>query len=280
MCAIEHIELRWERVDGSWVAGSAYLPPAPRAVVVCFPGGRLDRSYWDLQVSGDETRSYSFSHFAAMAGVAVITIDHLGTGDSAREVLDLSPSAVAQANAEATASFVDQLGLADVPAAGVGHSMGAALLLRQQMISPFPRLALLGYPSRELVMWRPGGSRWLLTDSDADYSRHDLAYTNVGPRLEGPLLTAVRNATTPVPDELGSWVSRPGAVAEQIRALDVPVFLGFGERDVVRDPWEEPSAYVNAPQVQLEILEDSHHCHNLSPARRSLWQALIVWVST
>ena len=32
-------------------------------------------------------------------------------------------------------------------------------------------------------------------------------------------------------------------VAEEAAAVDVPVFIGVGERDVCPDPWAEPASY-------------------------------------
>ncbi|MCH5677579.1 alpha/beta hydrolase [Streptomyces gilvus] len=273
-------ELRCDVGSGGWVAGTAFLPPDPVAAAVCLPGGGLDRSYWDLQVTAAPASAYSFARYAAALGLGVITLDHLGTGRSARPDPEPAPDAVAAANASATTAFLASTGLADLPVAGVGHSMGAALMLLQQARHrSFEGLAVLGYPSRELTMWRPDGRRWRLTPETAAASKADVGYTNVGPALDGPLLAAVRTARTPVPAPLAAWVSGPGAVAGLAGRVDVPVFLGFGERDVVADPVREPAAYGNAPSVRLEVVSGSFHCHNLAANRHRLWAALVEWAS-
>lgn len=277
---VRTVQLRCTTETGAGVAGTAFLPPRPRAAVVCFPGGRFTRDYWDLQVSPEAPDDYSFARFAAARGVGVVTIDHLGTGHSSRPDPEPTAEQVRDANAAATAAFLEQTGLRGLPTTGVGHSMGAALLLHQQSTyRSFDRLAVLGYPSGPLTMWRPDGTRWRLTATNAAQQQRDVHYTNLGPDLPAPVRAAVRAAATVVPGPVAEWVSRPGVVAAAAATVEVPVLLGFGDRDVTADPALEPRAYPRAAELRLVVIDGSFHCHNLAPTRRRLWAAVTRWAA-
>ncbi|MCW2935077.1 MAG: alpha/beta hydrolase [Actinomycetia bacterium] len=111
---------------------------APRAVLVCFPGGGMTRRYFDLPVPG-----YSFARYASARGFLVVLADHPGTGDSDApdDGWSLTPKAVAGIEAAAVDRVLAVLRAGDVdgipplaPAAtviGVAHSMGAHLLIHQ-----------------------------------------------------------------------------------------------------------------------------------------------------
>lgn len=278
---VRTLEVRYTTETGARVAGTAFLPPEPRAAVVCFPGGRFTRDYWDLQVPQHDAEDYSFARFAAAAGLGVVTIDHLGTGHSSRPDPEPTAEQIRDANAAATAAFLAQTDLLGLPTTGVGHSMGAALLLHQQAAyRSFDRLAVLGYPSGQLTMWRPDGTRWRLTAENAAERQRDVHYTNLGPDLPAPVRAAVRAAATVVPAPVADWVSRPGVVAAAAGEVDVPVLLGFGERDVTADPELELRAFPRAAALKLVVIEGSFHCHNLAPTRRRLWAAVTDWAGT
>ena len=52
----------------------------------------------------------------------------------------------------------------------------------------------------------------------------------------------------------------PGCVATEAAAIEVPVLIGMGERDVCPDPHAEPSAYKRSRDVSLYVvLADGAH---------------------
>jgi hypothetical protein len=52
--------------EPSHVAASIHLPEAPRAALICWPGGSYGRAYWDMQIPGHP--GYSFAeHMTARA---------------------------------------------------------------------------------------------------------------------------------------------------------------------------------------------------------------------
>src|SRR4051812_29865394 len=142
------------------LAASVHLPDiaggAPRAVLVCWPGGSYGRAYWDMHIPGHP--GYSFAEHLAAQGFLVVAADHLGVGASSKpsdgdRVDFLTVSAAA-------ASFVEQLRallaegapelggvpLPDTPVIGVGHSLGACLTaVTQARHRSYDAVALLGF---------------------------------------------------------------------------------------------------------------------------------------
>jgi pimeloyl-ACP methyl ester carboxylesterase len=68
------------------------------------------------------------------------------------------------------------------------------------------------------------------------------------------------------------------AFAEDAAKIDVPVFLGFGERDISPDPWQEPAGYRSSPDVTLHMLAGSAHCHNYAATRMRQWDRIAAWL--
>jgi hypothetical protein len=66
----------------------------------------------------------------------------------------------------------------------------------------------------------------------------------------------------------------PGAVSKEAAVIDVPVLVGSGERDVVPDPWAEPTAYRGSPAVCLSVIPRMAHMHNFAHTRAVLWDAV------
>jgi pimeloyl-ACP methyl ester carboxylesterase len=68
-----------------------------------------------------------------------------------------------------------------------------------------------------------------------------------------------------------------GVVAEEAAWIDVPVFLGFGERDVTPNPWEEPRWYWRSRDVTLAVVPRMSHGMNSAATRVELWERLHHW---
>jgi len=65
-----------------------------------------------------------------------------------------------------------------------------------------------------------------------------------------------------------------GSVAGEAAAVDVPVLCASGERDVVPDPWSEPTAYRNSRDVSVFVVPRMAHMHNFSHNRQLLWSRI------
>jgi pimeloyl-ACP methyl ester carboxylesterase len=71
----------------------------------------------------------------------------------------------------------------------------------------------------------------------------------------------------------------PGFVATEAAMVDVPVFLGFGERDTSPDVHGEAAAFPNARDISLFVVPRMAHMHNFASTRRLLWDRLSDWSS-
>jgi pimeloyl-ACP methyl ester carboxylesterase len=83
-----------------------------------------------------------------------------------------------------------------------------------------------------------------------------------------------------VPRELAWRSLSPNAVTTEASTIDVPVFVGLGERDVSPDPEGEPALFPASPSVTLYVLPGSAHCHNFATTRHKLWDRLASWVAS
>ena len=69
----------------------------------------------------------------------------------------------------------------------------------------------------------------------------------------------------------------PRYVAQEAAAIDVPVLIAAGERDVVPDPHAEPGAFESSPDVSLYVVPGMAHMHNFATTRRLLWDRIADW---
>lgn len=69
----------------------------------------------------------------------------------------------------------------------------------------------------------------------------------------------------------------PGLVKREAAAIDVPVLIGVGERDVCPDPWAEPGAYRHSNDITLVVVPRMAHMHNFAGTRARLWERLLAW---
>jgi len=152
------------------------LPPKP---IVCFakPGAGYSRGYFTVDLPGPPSRrrmtptgmAGSQADWHAAAGWIVVSVDHLGVGESSQHDPDaLTFSAVAAAAQAAEAdvlqklaagTLIDGLGAVEHPVRiGIGQSMGGALTIIQQgRYHCYDGVAVLGYsPFRTLPPTAPG----------------------------------------------------------------------------------------------------------------------------
>ena len=289
-------------------AASVYLPDTPPlAALVCLAGGNMNRGYYDLRAEQD--RSFSFAAQMTARGFAVVTIDHLGLGQSTRpqDGYALTPDVIAAGNAHATAEILGSMrrgALAGVPAMpglrslGVGHSMGAMLtVLQQARARQHDGIALLGFSTRGLPRFVPDDVRALAGDVAAvrarlvEFARR--MFVQPYPRIRSSggdnaglygsseadprgvaALKAATDCLLPVPAFLSMI---PGNVAPEAARIDVPVYLGIGERDMVGRPEDVPTAFAASPKVTLEVLPATGHSHFLFAARERLFEGIAAW---
>ena len=284
------------------VAGDLFLPATtldPPLVMTCLPGGGMTRRYFDLTVDGD-AGTYSMARFLAARGIAVLTLDPPGVGES--DVPDdpwlLTAGAVAAVCAHASEDVVGRLrsdafpGLVSI---GVGHSAGALLAVHAQAASsPFDALGLLGFAGGGLPSAL--GPAELAVAGDPELTRREvvaLAQARFGRPLPvgttgaSELLlgvdvpTGARAALAACGGALLAVVGLtsmiPGASATELAAVDVPIFLGVGDVDITGPPLAIPAPFTAARDITLYVLARSGHNHNVAPTRHALWDRLVRW---
>lgn len=300
------------RIAASWI-GPAHLQPGARVpLLVCLPGGFLSRDYFDLGSRG--SRSYSFAVAMASRGFGVLTLDHLGTGESSKPApeslgFELGVGVIAAANQRAYEGARDRLHAGDpdngIPpieisrSIGVGHSMGSMLSVEQQArFRPHDGLVLFSFSTA-------GTPRFLdeTLRGYADQPRRlreempEVAQRTMGspypPRangVEGDRRAAFGVGTAPPEAEdllqaaatnllaVGGITSMvPGGFAPAAQKIEVPTVMIFGEHDL----HDDRSTAEELPLVRdltTWCLEDAWHCHFVSNRRNRLWDEVQAWL--
>jgi pimeloyl-ACP methyl ester carboxylesterase len=83
------------------------------------------------------------------------------------------------------------------------------------------------------------------------------------------------SATIPTP--LVLWCVAPGAVLPEAAAIEAPVLVAMGERDVLVDPRGELRAYASSPSVDFFVCPRMAHMHNFAGTRELFWRRLETW---
>jgi pimeloyl-ACP methyl ester carboxylesterase len=252
----------------------------------------MSRGYFDLQPP-PELGNYSMVRYLTDRGFVVVTLDPPAVGES--DVPDdgyaLTPDVVADVNAYA----FDQV-LARWPDAtriGVGHSAGALLTVVQQARHrTYDGLGLLGFG-------RGGHERFALTMEEREQAGGivELTRQRFGKPLPGgststsEFLLGGMEVPPAALDAMGAVKTRllgvvgltsmiPGSVDAEMAAVDVPVFLGVGDHDIVGDPHTVPACFPACNDFTLFVLPGTGHNHNVAPEREVLWARFAVWAGS
>lgn len=275
---------------------ATYYPPAVdrgRPLLVCVPGGTYNRRYFDLDVTGHT--GYSFASHATAQGYPVIAFDVLGTGESARPAAEVT----LQDQADAIHVALRDWEHSDGPFIGVGHSMGGHVVMLQQAVHrTYRSLAILGTTNAEVAPLqlppemisaagtsegRAALTAQILAGMPKRYleaSRDDmLSWFHLDDVPKAVVDTDLATTLTCVPRAAAARSTVPGHATDEAAAIDVPVFLAFGEVDVAARPHTEPTFYPSSPDVTLYLLARSAHCHNMATTRHRLWDRLLAWAS-
>lgn len=291
----------------SWsLATTVHIPEADQInaeapVLVCLPGGRYNRHYFDLQEPG-----YSEAEHHAGQGTVVVAIDHIRVGESDMpELAEASIAAAAEANHAVLQTILARLRdgslnselppIKHTAVIGEGQSMGGHIaLLMQANHRSFDALVMLG--SSASCTRLPGRTRsediCLLGDSDAAaglarFADFDWQYAfhweDVPERyaaIENPSATDMPMPywrSEGSPNASGGLL--PGHFAEEAARIDVPVLLAMGERDVTQDPLREVAAFMSASDLAYFVVPRMAHMHNFAGTRLRLWSRLSAFIS-
>jgi hypothetical protein len=279
------------------LVADVYRPQgAPSAVLFCFPGGGLDRRWFDLAAPGR-----SFARAMTARGFAVVTIDSLGWAESSRprDGFALVPEVIAAANAQAVEALAAEL-WPELPRIGVGHSLGALLTVVQQAEhESFDALVLLGASTRglrvvlsdeelayadrpeaaraelvRLARKRSGGEAWFELPAAARAG----ALFNGG--ADPAALAAMRAIACDVVSVAALFSMIPGSSAPWAERVRVPVFLGVGERDITGPPHELPAAFPATRDLVLHVQPGASHSHFAFPSCEGLFERIARFVTS
>ncbi len=287
-------------LDGGIAAAEVFMPPPGVPVqpiaFCCLAGGGMSRAYWDLRVQGDDT--YSFARWSAQRGFPVITVDHLGVGESVLPVGAPAPLLrdVIAANDAVLRVLCDELrrcGIGGHPipglrTVGVGHSMGAVLTVRQQSVyGSHEALSLFGFSTAGLPDHL---SPDLLSQADPaldDQRLSKLARLMFGSpyavldtaaptAADSPVRQALQAAATVTLSAGGLLSMLPGNVARELSRLTVPVLILNGDRDRLVSGRPDDAARCAAGSASRVLAGSGHH-HNVAGSRQEFWAQLLDW---
>jgi pimeloyl-ACP methyl ester carboxylesterase len=277
------------------IAATLFVPasplPAKPIALFCFPGGGMARRYFDLDQA-------SFAAAMAARGFITATFDHPGIGESTTTIegFALTADIIAEAGAQAGRALQQQLQngtaaphlppLPNLTILGVGHSMGGMIVTMQQAAyRPYAALALLGFSTHGLPGVLTPPEREIAaraTRTATDYAT--LARLRFGTPL--PVIPARANGAAALTEASAPLLAvsalqsmLPGNIAPQAAAIDVPVFLAVGDRDIAGPPETIPAAFTSAPGVKLYVMPDAGHHPFIAPSAPLLYAELAAWAS-
>lgn len=298
------------------IAMTAYLPAAEPsgAIIFAAPGGGYGRCYFDLHFSGRAGYSQAEHHVAR--GHVLIAYDHLGVGDSdldglgtmtIEEIADANHDAVAEVRRRlAAGELVDGLpSLPDACCIGIGQSMGGGVsIIMQGRRRSFDAIGVLGYSAIHTVLPQRSAEAEEQAKAQYRFSRDtkaadlsvaaasagvpDFVYPFHWEDVPADILEADMAGGYPIRHSVPDFGSgtippcvvammAPGYVREEAASIEVPVFLGFGERDTSPDVRAEPAAFQKAGDISLFVVPRMAHMHNFAGTRALLWDRLSDW---
>lgn len=276
-----------------WVFAPPTVPEKP-VVLLCFPGGSYTKAYYHLEVPGYPVDHYSAALALARAGCIVVVLDHLGVGEStAPDGTLLTLEVLARANAAASRQIQERLQagslifelppLAELVMIGIGHSMGAFVLVEQQATSnSFAAIALLGYTNHLPSLpsgtgsvddlFSPPHKPTYIASDRRDFEA--FFYTSDVPRS---VIEEDASVASACPVGILMEMQVPGLMLPRAARIEVPVFLANGDLDLSPAFREEVTTYPASHDITLFHVAGSAHCHAFAATSHLLWKRLALW---
>jgi pimeloyl-ACP methyl ester carboxylesterase len=291
--------------------GPIHTPPI---VAFASPGGGYSRGYFDLPAFNGE--AYSQAEHHAAAGIIFVAYDHIGVGESTiPDDVTLTNDILAAANDAAIRAMLRMFEegtmskslppLKHVFKIGIGQSLGGCITILMQgnhrtfdAIAPLGASALQGVlPQRTEEERLKGieGFRVHQIDPDnlpetATLAREvtDFVYPFFYDDIPSEIIEADQKGGFPVRDTAPPWGSKTiprcaslfmtkGHLTQAAASIEVPVFIGLGERDTYFDPLAEPGYFGKSRDISLFIVPRMAHMHNFANTRGFLYNRIAAW---
>jgi pimeloyl-ACP methyl ester carboxylesterase len=293
-----------------WLWPPALLRPGRTPVVYCVAGGGCSTSYFDLQVEGRD--DYSMAGYLSRRGAVVVAFDHPGLGDSSPlpDLYSVTPSVAARCHDRAVCyvraglragTLAHDLGPVESQLmVGLGHSMGGMIAgVQQAQHRSYDALVSLGHSGSGLPEVLTDDELALAGLAPDVLARENeimrLARIRFGPASGVPRRRPARGVffADDVPPEARDAFSRqavpllftcglasmiPDSAAAQLAAIEVPLYLGFGDQDLTDAYLQSAARYCSVTDLTLFVLAGSGHCHNLASGRARLWERIVKWL--
>lgn len=289
-------------------------------VLFGYPGGGYGRKYYDIRAlpGYSQAEVHTAAGYVFVACDHLFVGDSGGPEDPLELSFESLAAANHATAAEILERLRSGTLSSDVPplkivrTVGMGQSMGGCLLTVQQAKhQTFDAVAFLGWSGIFTNFPMPDGGREILplpprgtdlhpiadqllgkVEPDVDQFRFCFHWPDVEPSLVAADVDSFRPFSDVVRgDEASPWGSATvppcamtmmtdGAVRAEAAAIDVPVLVACGERDVVPDPWAEPTAYRSSPDVAVAVIPRMAHMHNFASTRELLWARIAAFAET
>ncbi|MEZ5749356.1 MAG: alpha/beta fold hydrolase [Caenibius sp.] len=266
------------------IAATLHLPDAmPQGelpLLFAIHGGGFSQAYWHPAFLDE---SYSFARFFAAHGKAVLLIDMLGMGQSSTPEPEsrLNRELIAAAHANALQQVMERLGR-PVNLTGIGHSMGAMMIVTQAAAHPvFRRLIVMGWSNEPMQLGDTDVSSLQEGLIPSGYIRSPagaLRKLCYWPDVPQSVIEAIEARASATPACLGRAALTSGIVHADSASIAIPVLLVQSAVDTSPAPDKEPGYFAAAPSVELHRLEEAAHCQNFAGTRQSHWQRLNAWI--
>ncbi|HEV3110155.1 MAG TPA: hypothetical protein VGY99_06650 [Candidatus Binataceae bacterium] len=287
---------------------------SPPMAIFAFPGGGYSKGYFDVHPPGH--RGYSQAEHHLERGLIFVAADHLGVGASSiPDLTSLSIEMLAAANDAAIRQISAQLAagslspgfpaMPNLSTVAIGQSMGGCItMVMQGRLKTCDAVAVLGFSAIHTVLpQRTEAARQEGIAANRLFRNHDLrarAAARGGVRefdfvypfhwedVPQDILDADMKGGYPARKTAPPWGSltmpacarlmlSPGYVAQEAAAIEVPVLIAAGERDVVPDPRAEPGAFMSSNDVSVYVVPGMAHMHNFATTRKQLWDRIADW---
>jgi len=280
---IEEVEVRISTRDGRvpFLAGTLFLPlrspPHPGAILVA-GSGQTDRYWNNTYIPGDVSAGRALAHYLAESGIAVLSFDKRGVGES-----PVDPELTAETRIRDLEAAFDFLKghphISPGCAALVGHSEGAGLALRvataREDVAALVMLAGMGFSGHRLLqdqvtrnVLEPEGIVGKEAETNLRYVEASLEATFEARALptQGaevhPKVAELVRALVVKPEVKGCSVCGMNFnedPTDHVRRVKVPLMIIGGGRDVQIDRRHFDSLRSAAPSARAVFYENMDH---------------------